>query len=102
MAGRSNGSNRAGNGSIKRGEPMKTYPICLMRRVFAVMVHVCLSAAAIAQSSDSSLNKPYGIKSGKIVHKFINGPQSGTKTLIFDDWGRTEKEEVTTISDTAV
>jgi hypothetical protein len=60
-----------------------------------------LSVTAAAQPDSSGLTKPYGIKSCKIVYKFFDGPQNGSKTLIFDDWGRREKEDVVMSTDTA-
>jgi hypothetical protein len=60
-----------------------------------------VSVSANAQTTTSGLKRPYDIKSCKIVFKFVNGPQSGEKTVIFDNWGRSEKEEVTTITDTS-
>ena len=45
---------------------------------------------------------PYQLKSAKIDFVFINGMQSGTKTLIFADSGRTEKSFATTFTDTSL
>jgi hypothetical protein len=42
-------------------------------------------------SSIGQTTSPYGIKSAKIEFAFSNGFQSGTKTLIFTDSGKTEK-----------
>jgi hypothetical protein len=60
-----------------------------------------LSVTAGAQPDSSGLQKPYSIKSCKIVYKFFDGPQNGNKTVIFDDWGRKEKEDVVMSTDTA-
>jgi hypothetical protein len=55
----------------------------------------------IAQADSMDGRKHYCIKSCRIVLGFVNGPQSGLKTIIFDDWGNKEKEEVVTTTDTA-
>lgn len=47
------------------------------------------------------MDEPFGIKSGRIVYTFVSGPISGEKTFTFDDWGKTFKEEITNIQDTA-
>jgi hypothetical protein len=57
---------------------------------------------SMAQSDSAASKRFYDIKSCRIVYKFYDGPQSGVKTLIFDDWGKEEKEEVTTVSDTGL
>jgi hypothetical protein len=63
---------------------------------------VLLMACACAQTDSGSLPKYFGIKTVKIVYKFTNGPQSGEKIIIFDDWGRKEREEVVTNNDTVM
>jgi hypothetical protein len=64
---------------------------------------LCLvSLSSIGQSDSAASNRTYAIKSCKIVYKFFTPAQSGVKTVIFDDWGNEEKEEVTTISDTSM
>lgn len=54
-----------------------------------------------AQTASTLPEKPYDIKSVRLVYKFVNGPQRGEKILVIDDWGRREKEVVTTITDTS-
>lgn len=60
-----------------------------------------LMASANAQTDSSTPPKFFGVQTVKIVFKFTNGAQSGEKTIVFDDWGRKEREEVTTVNDTA-
>lgn len=52
-------------------------------------------------SSSGQTQSPYGIKSAKIDFVFSNGIQSGTKTLIFTDYGKTEKAFTITQTDTS-
>jgi len=54
-----------------------------------------------AQPDSMVVKKRYPIKSCRIVFQFFNGPQRGTKTVTFDDWGNKVKEEVVTMTDTA-
>jgi hypothetical protein len=59
-----------------------------------------LYSHCFAQANSPDGRKHYPIKSCRIVFRFFNGPQRGTKTIIFDDWGNKEKEEVETMTDT--
>jgi hypothetical protein len=73
-----------------------------MRPLFTAFTIASLyCSTCVAQSDSMVVRKHYPIKSCQIVFRFINGPQSGTKTVIFDDWGNKEKEEVVTTTDTA-
>lgn len=54
-----------------------------------------------AQTAGTSPEKPIDIKSVRLVYTFVNGPQSGEKILVIDDWGKREKEVVTTVTDTS-
>ena len=84
-----------GSISSKFSSLMKPFPLfSLLIFIFPMIGHT--------QSDSAVVKKLYGIKSCKIVFKFYNGPQSGVKTIIFDDWGNMEKEEVITFSDTAI
>ncbi len=49
-----------------------------------------------------SLNRPYGIKSGRLTFQFFEGPQKGTKILTFNNWGEYEKMEIFSEADTAL
>jgi hypothetical protein len=57
--------------------------------------------SAKAQTDTSAKSRPYDVKSARVVYKFSNGPQSGEKVVVFDNWGRSEKMLVTTVTDTA-
>jgi hypothetical protein len=59
-----------------------------------------LTGTCTAQTDSLVTRKHFPIKSCRVVFKFVNGPQSGTKTVIFDDWGNLEKEEGVTMTDT--
>jgi len=52
-------------------------------------------------SLNGQTQSPYGIKSAKIDYVFSNGFQTGTKTLIFADSGKTEKAFAVTKMDTS-
>jgi hypothetical protein len=62
---------------------------------------ITISDSVVNLSGSAVTRKHYPIKSCRIVFRFFNGPQSGTKTVIFDDWGNKEKEEAITMTDTA-
>jgi len=61
---------------------------------------ITISDSVLNLSSSAVTKRRYPIKSCRIVFRFFNGPDSGTKTVIFDDWGNREKEEGVTIQDT--
>jgi hypothetical protein len=73
-----------------------------MDRILISSLFLVFALSANAQSNSISPAKKFGIKSGKIIYKFENGPQSGEKIIIFDDWGISIKEIVTTLTDTAM
>jgi hypothetical protein len=74
-----------------------------MKYFIIIFLPLCLTwIRGNSQSAYSTIINNFGIKSCKIIYKFTNGPQSGIKTVIFDDWGATLKEVVTTVNDTSM
>jgi hypothetical protein len=79
-----------------------------MKPLLSIITLIISFTAACTAQSDSVINlsngaavrKHYPIKSCRIVFRFFNGPQNGTKTIIFDDWGNKEKQEAVTMTDT--
>jgi hypothetical protein len=72
-----------------------------MKPLLTAIAFISLFTGTCVAQSDSAVGrKHYPIKSCRIVFRFFNGPDSGTKTVIFDDWGNREKEEGVTIQDT--
>ena len=69
---------------------------------FAIFVNCYSQVTAKGDTSDFTGKKFYGIKSCRLVFKFFNGPHKGEKTLIFDDWGNSEKMYGVTQNDTAL
>jgi hypothetical protein len=67
----------------------------------AIAIISLLTSGCTAQPDSAKGRKHYPVKSCRIVFKFFNGPQSGTKTVIFDEWGNKEKEEVVTMTGAA-
>ena len=63
-----------------------------MKNFLALLVLYVLGQNAFCQTeSYGTTLTPYDIKSGKIVYRFVNGIQQGTKTVVFDNYGREEK-----------
>jgi hypothetical protein len=62
---------------------------------------ILFSCKLLSQAPVDTTKRPYRIKYCKISFTFNNGPQKGTKTLIFDDWGNYEKVYGITETDTA-
>jgi len=62
---------------------------------------ITISDSVLNLSNGAAVRKHYPINSCRIVFRFFNGPQNGTKTIIFDDWGNKEKQEAVTMTDTA-
>jgi hypothetical protein len=79
------------------------YLICLGMNLYISLCFSALlfSAATLAQTDSSALRRPFGIKSGRIVHTFFAIMASAERIMTFDDWGNTFKEEITTVQDTA-
>jgi hypothetical protein len=66
-----------------------------MHRIAITIILVGVTLIGFSQA-------PYQIKSCKIDFVFSNGIQKGTKTIIFDDYGRLAKEMGTTYVDTSL
>ncbi len=66
-----------------------------MKKAFAILFFTAISLALTAQNDDYMNLKQFDIKSGKVVYK-IEGKTKGTKTLWFDDYGRSQYEHTVT------
>ena len=80
---------------------LNTYLTSMKPLLAAIALISLLTSNCAAQSGSAFGRKHYPIKSCRIVLRFINGSESGTKTVIFDDWGNKEKEEGVTMFDTS-
>lgn len=69
-----------------------------MKNIISFIPLIFFSISAVCQTdSVNSAPTPYDIKSCKITYRFINGIQQGTKTIVFDDYGKKEKMIASTV-----
>lgn len=69
-----------------------------MKNIVSLILLISFSYSATCQTDSVSTSPtPYDIKSCKITYRFINGIQQGTKTIVFDDYGRKEKMIASTV-----
>jgi hypothetical protein len=66
-----------------------------MKKLLALAILITIALASKAQNEDYINLKQFDIKSGKVVYK-IEGKTKGTKTLWFDDYGRSQYEHTVT------
>jgi hypothetical protein len=66
-----------------------------MKKAFTIAIFITIALALTAQKDDYLNLKQFDIKSGKVVYK-IEGKTKGTKTLWFDDYGRSQYEHTVT------
>jgi hypothetical protein len=72
------------------------------KSAIASILFLFLQINTFGQTDSMDGRKHYPIQSCQIVFRFFNGPQSGTKTVTFDEWGNKEKTEIVMSTDTAV
>lgn len=70
-----------------------------MKTILSFVAILCFCCAGLAQTDTT--RRPYYIRHCRITYQFQNGPQKGTRTAIFDDWGQFEKAYVVTETDTS-
>ena len=72
-----------------------------MKPLYVFLPMVLFLQSARSQPDSSNELRLYPVKSCRILYRYYDGPTKGESAIIFDDWGREEKEVDSAKIDTA-